>query len=227
MKWLYRLDYKYGRHYIRNLMTIIVGGMVAVYLLDMFMAPGGGLPVSYYLMLNRDAVLSGQVWRLLTFIFVYPSNGVFWILISLYFYYMLGRMLENYWGGFKLMLYYIVGMLGAIAAMFITGGASNYYLNQTLFLALATLSPDTQFTLFFLIPIKAKWLAAAFAVLTVIPVVQAFLFIGPVYGLQSLVALAFSLANYFLFFGPTLIKSLREEQRIRQNRRNWQNKWRN
>lgn len=226
MKWLYKLDYKYGRHYIRNLMTIIVGGMVAVYLLDMFMAPGG-IFVSNYLTLNRAAVLSGQVWRLLTFIFVYPSNGMFWILISLYFYYMLGRMLENYWGGFKLMLYYIVGMLGAIAAMFITGGASNYYLNQTLFLALATLSPDTQFTLFFLIPIKAKWLAAAFAVLTVIPVVQAFLFAGPLYGLQSLVALAFSLVNYFLFFGPTLIKSLREEHRIRQNRRNWQNKWRN
>ncbi len=226
MKWLYRLEYKYGNRYIPNLMTIIVGGMAIVYFLDMFFAPSGML-VSSFLSLNRAAVLSGQIWRLVTFVFVYPPESTFFLLISLYFYFIIGRNLEHLWGGFKLNIYYLCGMLGSIIAMFITGYSSNTYLNLSLFLAFASIMPDTQFLLFFVLPIKAKWLIYGYAIMLAIPLLQTFLFGGVILGLYSLVSLAFSLINYFIFFGPTMINGLKDQYRISQNRKNWHNQNRN
>lgn len=237
MRWLYKLENKLGRYYIRNLMTVIVAGMVIVYLGDLFMS-AGNMSVSSWLSLNIGAVLRGQVWRLITFIFIPPSSNAFFILINLYFYYMLGNMLENYWGGFRLNMYYLFGVLGTIAGAFVSyflvplvsGGsffsASNTYLNLSLFLAIATLMPDMEFRLFFLIPLKAKWLAIAYGVLLVIPVLQTVVFsdnpLGN--GLTQLIALVFSLINYLIFFGPTLISGIRQQIIVSRNRRQWRNR---
>lgn len=223
MRWLYKLEYKYGRHYIRNLMTIVVAGMVVVYLLDMFAQPAG-MRVSSYLTLNRSAIINQfQIWRVITFIFVPPGNQGFFLLISLYFYYIMGNMLEQYWGGFRLNVYYLFGMLGAIIATFIVGFGTNTYLNLTLFLAVATIAPDTQFMLFFIVPVKAKWLAIAYAGMIAIQLVFQII-ANPISGLYSLVFLLFSIANYFLFFGRNLISGIQENIRIQRNRRNWQNR---
>ncbi len=219
MKWLYKLEYKHGRHYIHGLMTIVVIGMAAVFLLDM--ASGGWF--SPMLALNRTAILSGQVWRLVSFLFVPGSTNAFWLLISLYFYYMMGRNLEQAWGGFRLNIYYLVGILGAIASCFITGFGTNVYLNLSLFLAFATVAPDTTFLLFFILPVKAKWLALAYAVFLAYQIVQGF-FQTPALGLILLVSLAFSLLNYFLFFGGQMVRVIKEQIRISKNRRNWRNR---
>lgn len=235
-RWLYKMNYKYGNKYIRNLMTVIVVGMVAVYLLDIFAAPAG-VSVSSYLSLNSAAVLRGQVWRLVTFIFVPPNSQSIFLLISLYFYYMMGRMLEENWGGFKLNLYYLFGIIGTIVGTFaahfllvaISGQSAvavtgtNQYLNLSLFLAFASLAPDTQFLLFFIIPLKAKWLVAFYAVMLLIPMLQTFLFVGFMQGLVQLILVAFSLLNYFLFFGRTMINTVRDEISMAKSRRNWRN----
>lgn len=238
MRWLYKLENKLGKYYIRNLMTVIVAGMVIVYLGDMFMA-AGGMSVSSWLSLNIAAVMRGQVWRLITFVFIPPSSNVFFILINLYFYFMLGRMLESYWGGFRLNVYYLFGILGTIAGAFVAYflvpyvssaaaliSPTNAYLNLSLFLALATLMPDMEFRLFFLIPLKAKWLAIAYAVLLVIPILQTVVFspnpLGN--GLTQLIALVFSLINYLIFFGPTLISGIRQQIIVSRNRRQWRNR---
>lgn len=225
MRWLYKLEYKYGRYHIRNLMTIIVAGMAFVYLLQMMMP---SIPIVSYLAFSRRLIMQGQVWRLISFILVPPGMsgsmwGGFMTFIALYFYFMMGRNLESVWGGFKLNVYYFIGILGAIAAGFLTGIGSNSYLNASLFLAFATIAPDTTFLLFFILPIKAKWLAIAYAVLTAVELVNSF-FLGMSVGLASLVALAFSLLNYLLFFGGTLVNSIKEQARIAKNRRNWQNR---
>ncbi len=222
MKWLYKLEYKHGKRYIHGLMTIVVIGMAAVYLLDMA-AAGAGFNMSSMLTLNRSAILSGQVWRILTFVFVPGGQNAFWLLVSLYFYYMMGKNLESYWGGFRLNIYYFVGMLGAIASCFITGYATNVYLNLSLFLAFATVAPDTTFLLFFILPVKAKWLALAYAAFLAVQLIFQF-FASPTIGLISLVSLGFSLLNYFLFFGGQMVRVVKEQIRISKNRRNWRNR---
>ncbi|MDL2324126.1 rhomboid family intramembrane serine protease [Ruminococcaceae bacterium OttesenSCG-928-A16] len=221
MKWLYKLDYKYGRHYIRNLMRIIVVGMAMVYIAG-YVMPEYNL--ASYLSLNRSAILSGQVWRLITFIFVPEQTSPIWIFISLYFYYFIGTSLESVWGGFRFNLYYLAGILGSILACFISpaGYADNTYLNLSLFLAYATLAPDATFQLFFLISVKAKWLAIFYVVFAGLTIAVSFRS-GLFFGLSALVTFGFSLLGYLLFFGPTLLGIIKEQIRIAKNRRNWRN----
>lgn len=221
MRWLYKLENKFGRYYIPRLMLVVVIGMAAVYLLDMTGAVAG-FNFSQMLSLDRAMILQGQVWRLITFVFVPPSTQAFWLLINLYVYYMMGSMLESYWGGFRLNVYYLCGILGAILACFLVGYGYNTYLNLSLFLAFATIAPDTQFRLFFLIPIKAKWLAIAYAVMLGLELF--FLFIAsPTAGLISLASLGLSLLNYAIFFGPQLVTDIKDAIRVARNRRNWRN----
>lgn len=226
MKWLYKLEYKHGNKYIPHLMTIVVAGMAVVYLFARAGAASGVNFVSL-LTLDRAAILKGQVWRLITFIFVPTSFDMLFLLISLYFYYMLGKMLESYWGGFRLNIYYLTGMLCAIISTFIVGHGSSTYLNLSLFLALATIAPDMEFRLFFILPVKAKWLALFSLAGYIIPIFFGFLS-NPVTGfvsfLLSLVSLAFALLNYLLYFGPQLFGTIRENRRIAKNRKQWQNR---
>lgn len=227
MKWIYKLDYKYGKHYISHLMRYIVIGMAIVSVADFAFL---GFNLSSWIDLDREAILSGQVWRLITFIFVPTGGGLnIWTFITLYFYYTIGETLESVWGGFRLNLYYLFGMVGAIITCFISpnGLASNSYLNLSLFLAFATIAPDTIFQLFFFIPIKAKWLAIFYAAFTALSLVQNFLqgyggsFLN---GISGLIAVAFSLIGYFLFFGPRLVDLIKNQIRISKNRRQWRNR---
>jgi hypothetical protein len=82
-----------------------------------------------------------------------------YLAISLYFYWLIGNSLENEWGSFKFDVFYLCGVLCSIVSGFITGFATTEYLNMSLFLAFAILYPDHQVLLFFLLPIKMKWLA--------------------------------------------------------------------
>lgn len=225
MKWLYKLEYKHGKHYIRNLMLYIVGGMAIAYVLQMIFA--FDLIGSYGLLALVPAeILRGQVWRLVTFIFVPSGGNLFFLVFLLYFYYMMGNMLESVWGGFRLNVYYLVGVLATIASAFVAYifdpmvSVPNSYLNLSLFLAVAVIAPDTQFLFFFLIPIKAKWLALVNVGLNVINLIWAFR-LSVLNGLSMLVVFGFSMLNFFLFFGRSLIETVGNQIRIQKNRRNW------
>lgn len=223
MKWLYRLEYKHGKRYIPNLMRIIVAGMFAVYVLLM-LSGDNALSIYFALTLDRAAIFTqGQVWRLVTFIFLPPLSNPIVVFISLYFYFFIGDSLEKHWGGFRFNLYYLAGVLGVILAMLISGTGTNEYLNLTLLLAFATIAPNLEILIFYFLPLKVKWLAIGYVVLLVIDILQVF-FRSPGQGLIVLVSFAFSLLNYFLFFGLDLVTMLKNEYRIYQNRRNWRNK---
>lgn len=162
MKRLSRLELRYGRYAISNLTLYIAGLNLAVFLLSMFM---GGTGIVGLLTLNPERVINGiQIWRLITFVFIPETFSILWILFSVYLIYMLGATLERYWGTFKLNVYYFVGMLGSIIAAFITyifagaGNMTGYYLNMSLFLAYATLFPEQEFMIFFILPVKVKYL---------------------------------------------------------------------
>lgn len=190
--WIDQLQRKFGRYAIRNLMTIVVGGMGVVFLLDMLLGSLTGFSVSSLLAFNRNAILRGQVWRLITFVLIPPNANSLMIIFSLYFYWMIGNALESQWGAFKFNLYYLCGMVGTILSGFITGYATNTYLNLSLFLGFAMMYPDYQVNLFFFLPVKMKYLALIDAVGLLIAFFQV--------GLNGKVALLVAIANVLIFF---------------------------
>ena len=145
MKWFHKLERKLGRYAIRNLMTYIVVLNAVVFALTI-LVPQSNLYEKFALFPGR--VLQGEVWRLITFLFLPPSvSQSLWIIVTLYFYYMVGSNLENQWGSFRFNLYYLIGVLSTIAASFIGfaltgyGDISTEHLNLSLFLAFAFFSP--------------------------------------------------------------------------------------
>ena len=165
--WFDRFCRKHPRLAIPNLMMYIVIGTAIVYILDMF----GPFPISDYLTFSPYYIVRGQVWRLITFIFIPLDNNPFWFILSLYMYWWIGSAVEREWGSTKFTVFYGTGVLlnilsGLILALFLGGfsgpiptlhGAE--YLNMSLFFSMATLFPDLTILLFFVIPLKAKWLA--------------------------------------------------------------------
>ena len=189
--WLDRFCYKHPRLGIPNLMTILVVGTALVYLMDLF---SGGM-FSAMLDFYPAAILRGQVWRLVTFLFIPLSYRPITLILSLYFYWWIGKSLEREWGTTKFTVFYACGVLFNIIFGFLAGSTSVTYLNLSLFFAFASLYPDLQVLLIF-IPVKVKWLAwidAAFFAPTILFNLINFNFVG---ALLPLVAIL----NYVLFF---------------------------
>lgn len=193
---------------VPNLILYVVVANVIVYLLDGF--SGAGLSQLLYFSLNE--VLHGQIWRLVTFVLIPESGGAFFLLISCYFYYWIGTTLERRWGTAKFTCYYLGGMLftllGAVISSLVIGmsvplyGAS--YVNFAMFLAFAAMWPDAQVLLFFIIPIKIKYLAyfdLAFFAWSI----ARYLLAGAWY---FAVIPVMALLNFLIFFWPELLTLL-------------------
>ena len=207
--WLSKLERKFGRYAVPNLMYYIIILYAAGFVLNIVN------PEFYYryLSLNAQAVLHGQVWRIVTFIIQPPSDSLVFIVFALYLYYMIGQHLEQAWGAFRFNLYFFSGMLfhviAALLAYAVTGlilPMSIWYLNMSLFFAFAALYPDVQFLVFFMIPVKVKYLALIDALYFIYPVVQAFLpayggnvYLGSYYKANAMEAVV-SLLNFLIFF---------------------------
>ncbi len=192
---------------IPNLMLYITLGTAAVYLIN-FIDPSDTL--FYWLYFDRSLILRGQVWRLLTFPLVHSSGNLFWTALMLLCYYSLGQAIENIWGTLRFNLFYFSGILMMdIFCMIFGGYADAYYLNLSLFLAYATLFPSAQFTLFFIIPVKA-W------VLAVIDLVL--LAAGLFYPFPHNIFPVIAVANYFLFFGKDWVNVFPVSWRINAGR---------
>lgn len=192
MNWLDKLERKFGKYYIPNLMKFITIGSALTFLITNFVNPSFG----YFLRLIPSKVLEGEVWRLFTFVFITPTSLIFAVFV-LYFYYMAGCTLEDEWGGFRFNLYYLIGYLATIIASFITGSsATGEVLNLSIFLAYAKLYPDSEMLLFFVIPIKIKWLGYFSWALIILDAVRAL--IGLNIGLFLITIVP--VINYLLFF---------------------------
>ena len=188
--WLNKLERSIRRYTIPRLMQYLCIGMLGVFILDYL--PGLG-SASFFLMFIRERILRGEIWRLITFIFLPTSDNIVWFLLSLYFYYFLGTTLENHWGTAKFNLYYLIGILGNILAGFLTGYATNVYLNLSLLLSFAVLYPEMEFMIFFVLPVKAKWLGMIDGALLIA------LFLQADWG--GKLSLVLSLLPFLLFFG--------------------------
>ncbi|MBP3656084.1 MAG: rhomboid family intramembrane serine protease [Clostridia bacterium] len=208
----YDLERRLRRYTISDLMKYIVFGQGAVFLL-MYIWPTLGYRLYSLITLSRSAVFSGQVWRLVTFVFAPPSSSPLFILFSLYFYYMIGSALERRWGKVRFNLFYGVGMLGAILTALVTGYAGNTYLNLSLFLAFAAMFPDEEVLLFMFLPIKMKYLA----LLDVVIYLREFI----VGGASARIAIVLCLLNVILFLGGDLLHTIRRESQYWKTRYNF------
>ena len=218
MNWLDKLERKFGRLGIPNLMLYIVVTVAAVFIGDVIFSVQG-ISLSGYLALYTQAALHGDFWRFLTFLFVPPTTSIISLFFFLYFYYFLGSTLENVWGTFRFNLYYLVGVIGAIVAAFFTGYGTSTYLNLSLFLAFAFLFPDHEILLFFFLPIKMKYLAY---------VDWALFALQLIFGdWATRAAIIASLVNFFLFFGGDLLRFVKNERKYGAQRRNFRREMKN
>lgn len=196
MTFYQKLERRFGKYAVPNLMKYICVIYVVGYLIQMF----NPLLYFYYLDLDAEAILHGHIWRIITFIFYPPSTSFLWMIVALFVYYSLGMTLERVWGTFKYNFFYFTGVillvLAAILIYLVTGYSVQLYptyMTFSIFLAYALTFPETTFLLYFIIPIKAKWLAIAEVVL--------YLFYFVVLpGLGNKVAILVSLLNVALFF---------------------------
>jgi hypothetical protein len=176
--------------------------------------------------LNWTMILQGQVWRLITFIFIPSFFGgplsLFWLILYLLFIIFVGNTLEQHMGAFRLNVYYLLGMIGVIAAAYIShrwdpaanpaeeGQWGNPILNSSLFFAMAWYVPDATIYFMYVIPVKVKWMAWISAVLL------GFQFV--VGALAMKLAMLVALGNYIIFFGPEIIHRSRERAGVSDRR---------
>ncbi len=160
MSLLDKLERALGRYAITNLSIYIVMGQVFVLLGAMF-----NLLDLRLFVLVPSRVLGGEWWRLLTFPFyLAPPTGAIgpvFTAFALYMFYLMGGALEGYWGAFRYNLFLFLGYALTVGAAFVTPGyvVTNVFLGTTVFLAFAYLNPDFEFIVFFILPVKVKWLA--------------------------------------------------------------------
>lgn len=196
MKFFYNLERRYRKYAIPNLMYYIIGMYGTGLFLQLF-APEFYLQ---YLALDAQKILSGQVWRVVTFM-IYPPGGgsLFGSLIGMYLYYMLGVNLERIWGAFRFNVYFFMGVIGHVAAALVVYiifrqriYLTTEFLNYSLFFAFAATFPDLEFLLFFVIPIKAKWMAMFNGIY--------FLYEFIMGNMATRITIVMSLINFFVFF---------------------------
>lgn len=207
-KFLNRLEQRFGKYAIQNLMFYIIG----VYMIGAVIGLTGPELYYRYLSLNVEAILHGQVWRLFTFIFE-PMGGslrggstFFFFLISMYFYFIIGRNLEYSWGTFRFNLYYISGMILNILAAFITYFVTKNpttgayfglnYVNESLLLAYCAMYPNMQVLLMFVLPIKVKYLGIFYGGVILLQVIQMAAGGNFLFAISILVAML----NFIIFF---------------------------
>lgn len=209
-----KMEKKFGKYAISNLIVYLLAGYVLGYLLQ-FGQRYTGVPYLDYLTLEPYYIFHGQIWRLVSWVIIPPQTSFFWALIMFFLYYQLGSSLENTWGAFKFNVYIFGGLLFTLIGAFLTYGLyfvinrttpigigsfiSTYYINLSIFLAFSACFPDMQVLLYFIIPIKMKWMSIFYLVIIGVEIIQ-HLISGQWYIAVPIIA---SLLNFVIFFMMT------------------------
>lgn len=120
-RFLASLEKKIGRYTIKNLPLCMIICYGIGYIMERI-----NPAIIYSISLNPYAILHGQVWRLFTWLLIPPSSSnLFFMLITLYFYYSIGTSLERTWGSFYFNYYIFSGVIFTIIGAFLFLGYSN------------------------------------------------------------------------------------------------------
>ncbi|MBQ7556847.1 MAG: hypothetical protein IJT00_02170 [Lachnospiraceae bacterium] len=232
---------RFGRYAIPNLSLVMIICYACGYLVQIIS------PVLLqYLTLNPYAIIRGQIWRLFTWVIIPPgTSNIIFVLIMLFFYFSIGTTLERTWGTYRYNVYIFSGLfftiVGAFLMMLISfavhpgylsdaGAASRYfalfsmtfstyYVNMSIFLAYAVTFPDAVVLLYFIIPLKVKWLGIIYGVFLAYEALTSL--VGGVW--QVTFAMAASLLNFFIFWrrskGRIRAESFKKREAFNRNAR--------
>jgi membrane associated rhomboid family serine protease len=214
MRFLDKLESRFGWLALPGLVTTVAILQVVTFFLFMMMQPEGRARYLEFLVLDAGLVLKGQIWRLITYIFVPTVGNVLWVIIGAMFQSWLGRGLEQAWGAFRLTLYFVGGMLAmAVGSMIFGYTATGLFLFQSLLMAFAVIYPNEEILLFFILPVKIKWIAWLNVAMTVL-----FVMGDP----SSFWMVLFSYLNFFVTFGPGFIKERAHMAKVGNRRAQFQ-----
>ena len=171
---------KFSKYAVRDLSLKLIILYLAGYVIY-YLKP----EILYHMTLNPYAIVHGQVWRLVSWLMIPPStSNLLFIAVMMFFYYSIGTSLERVWGAWRYNVFIFTGILLTIVSAFLwmgftylTGGGgtlaqvgagsyfgyyslafSTYYINMGIFFAYALTFPEAMVLLFFIIPVKVKWL---------------------------------------------------------------------
>lgn len=202
MAFMKQLERRLGRFAIPDLTLYLVGGQ-GIALIMQIASPGFADAIA----LIPEAVRAGQWWRLPGFVLTPPAGNPIFAIFALYLLFFMGRSLEAQWGAFRYNLYVLIGFAMTIAVTFLFGVdvASNGYITGSIFLGFATLFPDFELLLFFVLPLRVKWLA-----------LLTWLFYGYQLitgGWDTRLLILAAISNFLLFFGRDLMSRARHGHR--------------
>jgi hypothetical protein len=203
-----RFCFKNRNYGIPNLMLYISLGTALVYVMSMV---DDSTTLYNWLCFDRELILQGQIWRLVSYVLCYDAGNIVLTAISLVCYYSLGRSIENTWGTLRFNLFYFTGVILQDIFCMVVGSffthvpstlyADVYFLNLSLFLSFATMYPQSEFLLLYIIPVKA-WIFGLLDLCLTFYNVLVYSFAG-LFPLSVFPLVA--LLNYFLFFGKDMV----------------------
>ena len=171
-----------------------------------------GAPIERFVF-DPNKVMSGEWWRL----FAYPvseqlSNPIWLLLYVLYIYFVMSS-LESQWGPGPGTVFTLFSYLAAIGAGFLSGRPLSvwYHVVENVSLAFGTLFPNLELYLFFILPVKAKWLAFLAGGVLLLQFVLG--------DLTTKLFLVVVMAPYLVFFGPMLVRNIRDMWKRRGRRK--------
>jgi hypothetical protein len=216
MYFLDKLERAFGRYAIPNLALYLIIGQVFVLLAGML----GRLDLEM-LDLAPALVLEGrQWWRVVTFMFIVPiptgmlgsTFGLVFTAFGWYLFYLMSNALEHHWGAFRFNVYLLLSYGLTVALSFVTPDSwvTNLYILGSVFLAFAYLNPEFEILLFFVLPVKIKWLAIITWALNLVQFVRG--------DLAEKLQIASSVVAFFVFFGPDMVRTLRQGRRVAARR---------
>ena len=202
------LERRFGRFSLTHGTLYLIIGQVFVTLSAML-----GLLDLRQFVLVPVLVTHGEPWRLLTFLFFPPpvNFGSMFSLALLPFawwvFYLMGNALEHYWGAFRYNLFLLAGCVLTIAAAFVTplSPVTNAFIGGSVFLAFAWLNPDFELAIFFILPVKVKWIA-----------LLTWIYYGyqlATGGWSTRFQVLASVGNFLLFFGGEIAGTMRYRRR--------------
>jgi hypothetical protein len=193
-----RLEKKLGRYAVPNVTVFLIAGQSLFYVLFLM----GRLDPNL-IRLSAGSLLQGEWWRLATFPFDPPVQNLLFAFFAWYLFYLMGSALEEHWGVFRYNLFLLVGYLLTVAVSFLVPAypMSNAFLGGSVFLAFAFLFPDFQLLLFFVLPVRIKWLA----LITWL----GYGYLLLVGGWPSRLLVLASIGNFLLFFARDILVNLK------------------
>jgi hypothetical protein len=202
MSWIDKLDRKFRRYGIPNITMYLIIGQALLFLFHL-----SGRFILERVVLIPELVMAGEWWRLITFLLIPPLTNIIFAFFAWYLFYLMGNALEGHWGAFRYNLFLLIGYVVTVVATFFFpySAATNIFIGGSVFLAFAYLYPDFQLYIFFVLPVKIKWLA----IIT---------WIG--YGYEILVGswhtrvlVLASISNFLIFFGRDIYGSMKSGNR--------------